>query len=90
MNLDGKYIEINRNNCKTVVKILEDFGYVADDILLRYSIGDYDKMFIEPYKNSLYMWHSEIYIFNSEKMNINILFREHKLKRILKTKSLLK
>ena len=90
MILEGKYLFINSNNYKDVIKLLTKFGYVD---------GDADvKSFIETYRdeNGYYLYCEgnrlvccfavkiHVDIIYKKEINLQVLLREHKLKRILK------
>jgi len=97
--LDGKYIKTNRNNSKIVINFLYNLGYrwdsgyenVNDKYFLYDKYNDYDEViYIYLHNNVLnYAYtfaYMEYYNPNSEELDAQILYREVKLKRILKSK----
>jgi len=97
MNLDRKYIEINKKNATEVITFLYNKHYFWD----LYNVPDFDftltstkNHFDDNYNKILYIvFHGNGFEFTSYKpniceyVNIKHLIRENKLKRILKTKS---
>jgi len=94
MNLAGKYIIFNKNNTETIVKFLYSKGYswastIGHDLeqtleVFKMTMDNcYEEKYIQ-FKNNLFYFNNQIpplkYI------NIKLLIREDKLKRILKTK----
>jgi len=93
--LCNKYIEINRNNAEYVLKIIYSKGYKWTSAL--YNINqtmNYYKLtvckYIKLYDDGIFTLANTIndvnYLKKFEEFNVNILMREDKLKRILKSK----
>jgi len=92
MNLEGKYIEINKNNVETIITFLYSKGYEWTRQKYKLDVAIYD-ISDEIHKNctKLYLiilkdWF--YYAYNKPKketyIDYYILIREEKLKRILK------
>jgi len=96
MNLACKYIEINRNNSKDIITLLYKKGYSwlsGYDLGLtlhqyKMYINDDGKTYISFYNPKSFCFNKYIDSVEEEYtfFDINILMREDKLKRILKTK----
>jgi len=93
MNLNGYYIEINRNNVESIIKILYGKGYFwsvlkhdLNETLFRYSshINLYKKSHIIFYDTNVFYFETIIVEEKYKFFDINKLIREYKLKRILK------
>ena len=91
MNLDGKYIEINVNNVNDIITFLCNKGYTYEYNSLNYQqiVDDFVNrtkfnggvIYID-FLDTIY--HSRWDIPNCECIDIKYLYREYKLKRILK------
>ena len=89
MLLDGKYIEIDRNNHRIIMEFLGEMGYIDWDIIiyLYNKNPTYDIMSVDSYGKKLYLYNRELYhrFYNDKKkLDMNKYLREEKLKRILK------
>jgi len=92
MILNGKYIEINENNGIYIIKSLYKMGYRWKDksynlnyVLYEYSFYKHITSYLDFEKPNVFTFNKYIPI-NTTYFNINILWREDKLKRILKSK----
>ena len=92
MNLEGKYIEIKKTEIIQIMNILHNYGYVWGDprniVTLQRSI-DAAYVWVEDGKLGI-SFYAKSYFFRRKipmdeiKMSIEFLYREVKLKRILK------
>ena len=89
MLLDGKYIVIEKNKLKQTIGYLYSIGYSFEyrklDEILK-DLSQYKKVYITTFFDKYLVWSKDLnnVIFCREEININILIRESKLKRILK------
>ena len=93
--LKGKYIVVDKNKLEYTVNLLKKFGYNKSGGISNFFLcgEDNEKNIIECESEELFIFNYDFYMstFNDKiEMDINIILREKKLKRILKTKSLLK
>jgi len=98
MNLTGKYIEIDKNNAKYIITLLysKNFSWTLSGNLVDTLNSYHSFININNKKSYINFISSNTFIFLLYKplgcnyFDINKLLREYKLKRILKTKYLLK
>jgi len=89
MILDGKYIIVPKKQNETILIALYDMGYRFDSQQNSRSYEIYDLHDMESYcihsnDNLLYWVTREKWILDKEKLDIKILLRSSKLKRIMK------
>jgi len=93
MNLDGKYIEINRNNTAPIINYLYKNGYcwVGSSIHEPNYVSNLIIIYLRKNKPGLKIeFRKKVFYFNYNnplstiELDANILLREEKLKRILK------
>ena len=88
MILDGKYIKISEEEIKTVLDLLEKIGYTIWSHGNRSEVETYATVFDPLYiytEGANLRWSSHIDdVDGLNNINVNVLLREYKLKRILK------
>ena len=89
--LNNKYVVVKNENINDVINILENFGYFHRRAISY--IDEDDQYAIESESEDLFVFSYDFYVKicqDKKETDLKVLLREQKLKRILKTKSLLK